>query len=180
MPENHLDLTIRHARLSDLEQLCCVRNNPTLFEQYLQECDGECAHFLVAEIDQRIVGFGLVYLDVTKTGRRKSHLPKLSDLYVGEPYRQRGIGSALIRARESLARDYGHTEIFVSIDPTESPDMIRLIKKHGYHALQSEPYSVTSVFYDSNGKAFEKTYSRIDFRKALKFFEKRNPTATFA
>lgn len=163
-----LDIAVRPARPTDLEQLCAIRHHPTLFEKYFQECDGKRAHFLVAEVDHKVAGFGLVYLDVTKTGKRKSHLPKLSDLYVAEPYRGQGIGSALIRARERLAREYGHAEIFVSIDPAESPAMIRLARRHGYRAMQSEPYPVTDTFYDENGTPFEKYYTRLDFRKALK------------
>ena len=84
------DIKIRQAKIEDMEQLCKARNNEKLFAGYLDECDGEKAHFLVAEIEETIVGFGLVYLDVTKTGKKKSHLPKLSDLYVveGDPLHQ--------------------------------------------------------------------------------------------
>lgn len=71
-------ISVRQAEGSDLDQLCDVRNNPDLFRTYLGECDGESAYFLVAEIGEKIVGFGLVYLAITKTGKSKSHLPKLS------------------------------------------------------------------------------------------------------
>src|SRR5262245_52546049 len=115
------EIRIRPAMASDIDQLCKIRNNRKQFEQYLEECDGERAHFLVAEVNGALAGFGLVYLDITKTGRRKSHFPKLSDLCVDEQYRGRGVGSALILAGEKLAKEYGHSEMFVSIDPEESP-----------------------------------------------------------
>ena len=153
---------------SDIDQLCKIRNNRKQFEQYLEECDGERAHFLVAEVNSAAVGFGLLYLDITKTGKRKSHLPKLSDLYVDEQYRGRGVGSALILAREKLAEEYGHAEMFVSINPEESPEMIRLAEKLGYVPIQSEPYWTTATFHDQDDKPYEKRYSRIDFRKKLK------------
>jgi GNAT superfamily N-acetyltransferase len=168
MNKNNTEIRIRPAIASDIDQLCKIRNNPTQFERYLEECDGERCHFLVAEVNGAAVGFGLVYLDVTKTGRRKALLPKLSDLYVDEQYRGRGVGSALILARETLAEEYGHVEIFVSIDPEESPEMIRLAKKLGYAPIQAEPYWTTGVFYDRDDKPYEKRYSRIDFRKNLK------------
>ncbi len=88
----NFEINIRHALESDVQQLCCLRNSPVLYQQYLQDCDGQSAHFLVAEIDNIIAGFGLVYLDVTKTGKRKSLLPKLSDLYVAESHRGLGVG----------------------------------------------------------------------------------------
>ena len=168
MNKSNAEIRIRPAIASDMDQLCKIRNNPKQYELYLEECDGERAHFLVAEMNGAVVGFGLVYLDVTKTGRRKSHLPKLSDLYIDEQYRRQGVGSALILARESMAEEYGHFEIFVSIDPEESPEMVKLAEKLGYAPIQSNPYWTTATFYDRDDKPYEKKYSRIDFRKDLK------------
>lgn len=99
------ELKIRQAKFDDIQQLCSARNNEQLFKGYLEECDGENAHFLVAEINKKIVGFGLVYLGVTKNGKKKSHLPKLSDLYVIEEYRRKGVATALIQARESIEKN---------------------------------------------------------------------------
>lgn len=161
------DINIREATIGDVESLCKIRNNKDLFTRYLDECQGGKAYFLVAEIEEKIVGFGLVYLDVTKTGKKKSLLPKLSDLYVAESYRKKGVATALVKFRESLARQYGHSEIYVSIDPNESPEMINLAKKLGYLRLQTDPYPVTATFYDHQGQAYEKTYFRLDFKKSL-------------
>lgn len=161
------EIKIRQAKLEDIGQLCDARNNEQLFRQYLEECDGETAHFLVAEIHGKIVGFGLVYLDVTKNGKKKSHLPKLSDLYVVEEYRRKGVATALIQARESLAKKYGYSLIYVSIDPMESYEMIALAKKLSYFPLQEQPYPVSALYYDSQGLAYEKQYFRLDFKKSL-------------
>lgn len=161
------NINVREARIEDLEALCKIRNNEELFRGYLDECQGGKAYFLVAEIEEKIVGFGLVYLDITKTGKKKSHLPKLSDLYVAESYRKKGVATALVKFRESLARQYGYSEIYVSIDPDESSEMINLAKKLGYLQLQINPYPVTATFYDYRGQVYEKTYFRLDFRKNL-------------
>jgi GNAT superfamily N-acetyltransferase len=160
-------VTIRQAHLDDIQQLCNVRNNEQLFRGYLEECDGENAHFLVAEINKKIVGFGLVYLGATKNGKKKSHLPKLSDLYVIEEHRRKGVATALIQARESLAKQYGHSFIFVSIDTQESDEMVCLAKKLSYFPLQEHPYSTSALYYDSQGLAYEKQYFRLDFKKNL-------------
>lgn len=166
--KNNQEINIRQATAEDLEQLCAARNNETLFREYLDECDGEKAYFLIAEIDQKIVGFGLLYLDVTKNGKKKSHLPKLSDLYVIEEFRRKGVATALIQAREALARKYGYAQIYVSIDPAESTEMILLAKKLSYIPMQEQPYPVVALYYDSKGQGYEKTYSRLDFRKILR------------
>jgi GNAT superfamily N-acetyltransferase len=160
-------VTVRAAEQQDLPQLCQVRNTPPLYLGYLDECDGQAAHFLVAELDGRIVGFGVVYLAVTKTGKKKSHLPKLSDLYVLDAYRRRGVATALIQARERLAKQAGHSEIFVSIDPVESAEMIALAKKLAYRPIQAEPYAVDATYYDADGRPYAKRYFRLDFTKRL-------------
>ena len=164
---NHPKITIRQATLDDLPALCKLRNTKNLFEGYLEECDGISAYFLVAEVAENLAGFGLIYLSTTKTGKTKSHLPKLSDLYVGENYRRMGIATALIEARESIAKTYGHQQMYVSIDPTESAEMMNLVKKLGYQTLQDIPYAVTATFYDDNNRAFDKRYYRLDFIKSL-------------
>lgn len=161
------EINIRQAKIDDIVKLCSARNNDQLFRRYLEECDGEKAYFLVAEISEKIVGFGLVYLDNTKIGKKKSHLPKLSDLYVVEEYRRKGVATALIQARESLAKKYGYSQIYVSIDPLESSEMIFLAKKLSYLPLQENPYPVSAVYYDSQGQAYEKQYFRLDFKKSL-------------
>lgn len=161
------EIKIRKATIEDMEQLCKARNNEKLFAGYLDECDGEKAHFLVAELEEKIVGFGLVYLDITKTGKKKSHLPKLSDLYVVEGCRRKGVATALIQARETLAKQYGCSQIYVSINPSESPEMISLAKKLSYLPLQDQPYPVSALYYDSQGQTYEKEYFRLDFKKNL-------------
>ncbi len=161
------NIKIRKAKIEDMEQLCKARNNEKLFAGYLDECDGEKANFLVAELEETIVGFGLVYLDVTNTGKKKSHLPKLSDLYIIKGYRRKGVATALIQARETLAKQYGYSQIYVSIDPSESPEMIALAKKLSYMPLQEKPYPVSALYYDSQGQAYEKNYFRLDFKKDL-------------
>lgn len=163
----HRTLKLRQATLDDLEQLCDIRNNEDLFLKYFDECDGSKAYFLIAETEGKIGGFGLVYLDVTKNGKRKSHLPKMSDLYVAEDYRKNGIATALIKAKENLARQYGHSQLHISIDPFESTEMLSLAKKLSYTPLQSEPYLTSALHYDLQGNGFEKQYFRLDFKKTL-------------
>ncbi len=160
-------MKIRQAKKEDIQQLCDLRNNEQLFRAYLDECDGKCAYFLVAEIADKIVGFGLVYLEVTKNGKKKSHLPKLSDLFVGEKHRRKGVATALIQEGELLAKNYGYSKLYVSIDPVDSSEMIFLAKKLSYIPLQERPYPVSAIYYDMQGQAYEKHYFRLDFEKNL-------------
>ncbi len=40
-----------------------------------------------------------------------------------------------MRYRENIAKSLGHSEIFVSVDPIENSNMIKLISKHGYEPI---------------------------------------------
>lgn len=145
--------------MNDLISLCTVRNNKELFVQYLEKAARKEVYLVIAEHDGQVVGFGVLKL----TG----HLvPKLSDLYVKEDSRRIGIGSDLIHYRESLAKELGYSEIYVSVDPVDNPKMITLITRLGYHPI-SEPYLKTATFYTEDGTAYEHTYTRIDLKKRL-------------
>lgn len=160
-------ILIREARADDLGQLCQARSNEQLFREYLEECDGERAFFLAAEILGTIVGFGLLYLDITKGGKKKSHLPKLSDLFVVKEHRGKGVATALLQAREAIAKEHGHASIYVSINPIESQAMLAMVRKHSSLPLHDQPYQVSAIFYDANGRACKRNCFRLDFVKRL-------------
>ena len=155
-----MSYTIRFANENDLSSLCSLRNNRDLFTNYLNQFLSKEIYFVVAEQNSLILGFGVLKLKGTLH-------PKLSDLYVSEVYRRKGIGSDLIKYRENIARNLGYTEIFVSVDPIENPKMVKLIKKHSYKTI-TEPYLKKAIFYNDDGSSYEKTYTRIDLKKLLK------------
>jgi GNAT superfamily N-acetyltransferase len=153
---------VRSAVAGDITGLCSVRNNEKLFAVYMRQQENNELILTVAESDDEdrvILGFGVLKL-------YGQLLPKLSDLYVKEIYRGQGAGSALIRYREECAKELGYSEMFVSVDPVENPKMIKLISKHGYHAI-SEPYTKQAVYYNEDGSSYEKTYIRMDLKKQL-------------
>ncbi|MBB6021757.1 GNAT superfamily N-acetyltransferase [Paenibacillus sp. JGP012] len=154
---------VRSVAVEDIAKLCSVRNNEQLFRSYLKQQENNEAILTIAasaDEDRVILGFGVLKL-------QGKLVPKLSDLYVKEKYRSQGAGSALIRYREELAIQLGFSEIFVSVDPVENPQMIKLISAHGYHAI-SEPYTKQAVYYNEDGTSYEKTYIRIDLKKQLR------------
>ena len=154
-----MNYIIRLANENDLSGLCDSRNNKDLFTNYLKQFAKKELYLVIAEQDALILGFGVLKLKGTL-------LPKLSDLYVKEDYRGNGIGSDLMRYRENIAKSLGHSEIFVSVGPIENPNMIKLIRKHGYEPI-SDPYLKKAVFYNDVGMTYNKTYTRIDFKKLL-------------
>jgi GNAT superfamily N-acetyltransferase len=150
---------IRLANENDILGLCNIRDNKELFTKYLNQHENKELYLVIAEQNEDIFGFGVLKL-------KGSLIPKLSDLYVKEIYRGMGIGSDIIKYREEMARDLGYTQMFVSVDPIENPKMISLIKRLGYDPF-SEPYLKTAIYYNENGTTYDKTYTRIDFKKLL-------------
>jgi len=101
--------------------------------------------FLVATIRGEIVGFATLFLTNPTTGSPKAHIPKLSDCFVAASCRSRGIGRALVGAREDLARLEGHRRLFVSVGPVENPRWLAFFQGRGYKALHDAPYRSASL-----------------------------------
>ena len=145
---------VRDATAADLGALRGVRADGG-YERYLADAAaGSCA-FLVAEADAGPAGFALVYLVAGK----KSHVPKLSDVFVSPSHRERGAGTALITACETRARAAGHHEVFLSVDPDASPRMLHLVQALGYRIISAAPYPKTT--------AEGRVYRRVDLRRSL-------------
>jgi GNAT superfamily N-acetyltransferase len=151
--------SVRLANDGDINGLCEIRNNKDLFIKYLKQHENKEANLVVASEDNTILGFGVLKL-------KGILFPKLSDLYVKETHRGKGVGTDLIRYREKIARSQNFSDLYVSVDPIENPKMIKLITKLGYEAI-SEPYKKTAIFHNDDGTTHEKTYSRIDLKKSL-------------
>ena len=133
-------LVIRAATDADMAGLCAVRNAPAAHGAKLREAANGTVKFLVATIRGEIVGFATLFLTNPTTGSAKSHVPKLSDCFVAASCRSRGIGRALVGARETLARLEGHRRLYVSVDPVENPRWLAFFQGRGYKALHDAPY----------------------------------------
>jgi GNAT superfamily N-acetyltransferase len=135
--------SVRVANDGDINGLCKIRNNKDLFNKYLKQQENKEAYLVVAAGDNTILGFGVLKL-------KGSLFPKLSDLYVKETHRGKGVGTGLIRYREKIARNLSFSDLYVSVDPIENPKMIKLITKLGYEPI-SEPYKKTAIFHNDDG-----------------------------
>jgi len=158
---------IRDATESDRPALLKLRNAPTQLHRYLREADGEGIRFLVYEQDNEIRGFALLYLRQLGQGPPKSHIPKISDLYVAERFRSMGIGTIMIARMEDLAVAFGHKVMHVGVDPVDNPRALALYQRLGYAPID-EPQQKKAIFYDEKGNATEREYWKVNLRKQLR------------
>jgi len=156
----------RNATQSDISALTKLRNAPTQLHHYLSEADGEGIRFLVYEQDNEIRGFAMLYLRQPGQGSPKSHIPKISDLYVAQRFRSLGIGTIMIARMEELAVAFGHKALHIGVDPVDNPRALALYQRLGYAPID-EPQQKKAIFYDEKGNALEKNYWNINLGKQL-------------
>jgi GNAT superfamily N-acetyltransferase len=125
---------IRAGSDADLAALVAVLGQRRFFTDRLA-----CQHagrgvLLVAWLDGRPVGD--VFLacepaDEPQVRRQLPGVPRLTHLEVLGPLQRRGVGTALIRAAEEVARRLGHARIVLAVG-LDNPDARRLYERLGY------------------------------------------------
>jgi ribosomal protein S18 acetylase RimI-like enzyme len=99
---------------------------------------------LLAEEDEKIIGF--ITATITWYVNANKNEAQLWDLYVDEDYRNKGIGSKLVKELEDIGREYGVDHIIVSINPDEDEENpTTFYKKNGYQAMK-HPWMVKKLF----------------------------------
>jgi GNAT superfamily N-acetyltransferase len=93
--------------------------------------------WFIATVDDRAVGWIVV-----KWRGKSTHpeYPDLEDIYVQEPWRSRGIGTALIFFAEDRARRRGNGRIGLAVNPTQNVRAGALYERLGYVATGEDSY----------------------------------------
>jgi ribosomal protein S18 acetylase RimI-like enzyme len=83
----------------------------------LERCREYCGQVFVAEADRQVVGFVSVWARVPPTGPDEppTEYAYISDLVVLAPFRQRGLGRALLARAERYAREQKATVIRIGV-----------------------------------------------------------------
>ncbi len=161
---------IRQAHRDDLPALTAVRypDCPAIHRDRIDASAPHRLHYFVAEFNQQIVGFGVLLVERPSDWTDSLNaFPILIDLFVAELYRSRGIGQALIQHVEEVARHYGKSALYLSVEPRANPRALQLYLRLGYISLQDQPYHNTWRFSDSEGRVYEGEEWVIDMRKQL-------------
>jgi len=105
--EQHRDYDpIRFARIATLDGMQWF---------YGSQTEAKDAALLVAEINERIVGFAYIGYEERNYAELSVSTAKLHDIYVDEAARHTGAGKALIDASVEAAREFGASKLMLSV-----------------------------------------------------------------
>jgi ribosomal protein S18 acetylase RimI-like enzyme len=133
---------IRHARESDLPALEWngeFRRYRKIYQRAMQEANHGQRILFVAEVGTEVIGQIFIQLgfdhskvdDIHSTGYFQSFRIKPA-------YRNRGVGTQLIRRAEKTLRDRGYSQAVIAV-AQENQDALRLYKRLGYSIFDEDP-----------------------------------------
>jgi GNAT superfamily N-acetyltransferase len=130
---------IRRATADDIPAISLMKNFDcrALVEDRLMEMAAGRAEYLV--MDDAGVAIGHVLLVFGGSIYRPGY-PDIEDLRVLEARRGQGIGTQLIEACEQLARERGHTQIGLAVDPDLNQRAKALYERLGYRVIDGQLY----------------------------------------
>jgi GNAT superfamily N-acetyltransferase len=128
------NLEIRRASDDDLATLVAKLGERHWFADRLARQQRGGGVLLVAWLEDRPVGEVFLECEPANEPEVRRHLPdvpQLDHLEVPGPFQGRGIGTALVRAAEDTARQFGHEQLALGVG-LDNPKARRLYERLGY------------------------------------------------
>lgn len=160
-------LVVRDAMSADVLALAAICKSVAIHRDRVRDADGETLRYVVAAQGGLAVAFGCLVLAQPSGWPEVAHVPQMLDLYVRDDLRSQGIGTALVRAMERMAREAGQEVMYVGVDPAENARALALYRRLGYEALPGEPVEERWEFEDSDGGRHSGVERLIYMRRAL-------------
>ncbi len=112
----------------------------------IRGADGLAVRYLVIESGGEVTGFGRLFLAAPLSGGAGLPPPRVSNLNVRPDLRGRGLGSALVREMERLARAAGHGVLHIGVS-RENERALALYRRLGYDPLAEQPEGTGTRVY---------------------------------
>jgi GNAT superfamily N-acetyltransferase len=148
------NVEIRSGSDADLDALVAAMGQRDYFTDRLARQQDGRGVLLVAWLDGHPVGNGSLSWEPADHPELHRHLPgvpELGHLEVIGPLWGQGIGTALIRAAEATARQFGHDRLILAVG-VDNPDARRLYERLGYLDRQHGTIVGTWVERDRDGR----------------------------
>ena len=169
--ESALELSplIRDATPADLDALTALRPPRGLHAERIANSPDAAAdrRYVLAELDNRPVGFGVIYFRGDPMWQRPDRVPLMMDLWVAPHLRGRGIGRRIAEFLEQSARARGFPCVYLQVQPERNPRVTRMYERLGYQKLQPQPYKDHYAEVDEAGNLREGETLILDMRKWL-------------
>ncbi len=159
-----MSMNIRTATINDIEQIVPLlialdelhaKMYPTVFDEskikedirqsfLLENINTPNNLFLIAELEKNIIGIVHCYIQETKNHpiKKDKKIAVLSDLYVDENYRNKGIAQKLInKALETIKEIWIVNDVVLNVF-NENQEAIKLYEKSGFQK-QFTRYSIS-------------------------------------
>jgi GNAT superfamily N-acetyltransferase len=124
---------------------------------------------VVAEVDQRISGRGLVLWQGHRLPQLEQHysgVPVIREMYVRADERSRGVASAILHAIEALAVSRGHSGLSLGVAP-DNTRAKALWERHGYRHHGPPLVRIVSTYETGRDSVYRRLESFIPMRKDL-------------
>jgi ribosomal protein S18 acetylase RimI-like enzyme len=161
-------VTVRDAMEADLDALQALSGTRAMHADRMREVLLGWMQYLVAEVQGRVVGFGLLVYSVPADWDRSEHAPLVVHLHVHPDWRSRGIGSAILREMEARARRRNFAAIYLRVESENNPRAFSLYKRLGFEPLQGEPFLDPYRFVDSDGHLHQGVEWNVEMMKRLR------------
>ena len=160
-------VTVRDAVEADLDALQALSGTRAMHADRIREALLGWMQYLVAEVQGRAVGFGLLVYTVPPDWDRSEHAPLVVNLYVLSDCRSRGVGSAILREMETRTRRRGFAAMYLRVEPENNPLAFALYKRLGFEPLQDKPFLDPYRFTDSDGNVHQGVEWNVEMMKRL-------------
>ncbi len=125
MQRNHAQQChlVRPLKVSDIPKIVLRYTFPwstpemsrTLWETYYQEQEDHIRTVAVIENNDEILGYGSLLRKPECPYFAKDNIPEINAVWIDEDHRSKGLGTALIKWLENLAKEQGYIEIGIGV-----------------------------------------------------------------
>ena len=162
-----LPVVLRDATPRDLEALTALRPPRGLHEDRIPGAAEDGKRYVVAEVQGKPAGFGVIYFEGDPMWERPEQVPLVMDLWVAPHLRGRGIGRRIVGKLEQAARERGFSCVYLQVEADKNPQAVSLYRRMGYQPLQARPCRDPYHTVDEDGSVREGAETIVDMQKWL-------------
>ena len=149
-----MDILIREAKINDLDSILAL--NKALFdyeeefnseynlnwtysekgrEYFKKRLESDSSIVLVAELENKIVGYILVFID-SHSIRSNNPIAEVENMFIDKDYRKHGLGSGFLQETKRIAKERGVKRLEVEVE-AQNLAAIGFYKKNGFEDFEA-------------------------------------------